>query len=200
MALTALGLDDGSPEIPGGILGPVERVLVVGAGIAGLTVAHALRRAGTDCVVLEARRRIGGRLHTADVAGSPVDLGGSWIHHPIGNPLTDFARAVGIATRSGNPLATLSAFDRPTGLKQSPADVAASLTAEAEGFERALPDLRARLGPAASATEGIEAYSRFLVIWSVLAVLRLRTSKITTGSGTVVPSLSGWVQVTRPSG
>jgi Flavin containing amine oxidoreductase len=37
--------DDGSPEIPGGIVGQVERVLVIGAGIAGLAVANALAHA-----------------------------------------------------------------------------------------------------------------------------------------------------------
>ncbi|MBI3217100.1 MAG: FAD-dependent oxidoreductase [Mycobacterium sp.] len=67
---------------------PVSRVIVVGAGIAGLAAARCLQRAGIPYVVLEARDRIGGRLHTIDLAGVPVDLGGSWIHHPIGNPLT----------------------------------------------------------------------------------------------------------------
>ena len=65
--------DDGSPEIPGGIVGQVERVLVIGAGIAGLTVANALAHAAVDCVMLEARNRIGGRLYTGDLGGSPVD-------------------------------------------------------------------------------------------------------------------------------
>jgi polyamine oxidase len=69
--------DDGSPEIPSGLIGDVHRVVVVGAGIAGLTIANALAHAGMDCVVLEARGRVGGRLYTADLAGSRVDLGGS---------------------------------------------------------------------------------------------------------------------------
>ncbi|HEY7883259.1 MAG TPA: FAD-dependent oxidoreductase, partial [Streptosporangiaceae bacterium] len=56
--------DDGRPDVPGGVTGPVERVVVVGAGIAGLTVANALAQAGVPCVVVEARDRIGGRLHT----------------------------------------------------------------------------------------------------------------------------------------
>jgi cation diffusion facilitator CzcD-associated flavoprotein CzcO len=38
---------------------PVGRVVVIGAGIAGLTVAHRLTEAGVECVVLEARDRIG---------------------------------------------------------------------------------------------------------------------------------------------
>ncbi len=117
-----------------GSSGPVERVLVVGAGIAGLAVANALAHASVDCVVLEARRRVGGRLHTVDLAGSWVDLGGSWMHHPIGNPVRDFARAVGIECRAGDPLPRLSGFDCSTGLWLSHADVEASLTVELEGF------------------------------------------------------------------
>ena len=70
VALTAESFDDGRADVPGGITRPVERVVVAGAGIAGLTVANVLTHAGTECVVLEARDRIGGRLHTADLAGS----------------------------------------------------------------------------------------------------------------------------------
>ena len=54
--------DDRGTDVPGGVTRPVERVLVVGAGMAGLTVANALSHAGVDCVVLEARDRTGGRL------------------------------------------------------------------------------------------------------------------------------------------
>ncbi len=150
--------DDGSPEIPGGIVGRVERVLVIGAGIAGLTVANALAHAAVDCVVLEARRRIGGRLYTADLGGSGVDLGGSWIHHPEGNPLRRFARQVGIECRAGNPLPSLAAFDCATGRWLSPADIEESLIGVQDGYNESLAGLRTRLGPAASAAGGIEAY------------------------------------------
>ena len=106
--------DDGSPDIPDGITGPVGRVLVVGAGIAGLTVANALHHAGVDCTVFEARPRLGGRLHTLDLAGSPVDLGGSWLHHPSGNRLRRFAEAAGIECGPGDPLPTISTYDVAT--------------------------------------------------------------------------------------
>src|SRR5690349_2096541 len=43
---------------------PAQRVVVVGAGLAGLTAAVDLRDAGWDVVVLEARSRVGGRVHT----------------------------------------------------------------------------------------------------------------------------------------
>ena len=94
------------------IVGPVDRVVVVGAGIAGLAAASRLRRAGIACVVLEARDRIGGRLHTVDLAGVPVDLGGSWIHHPTGNPVSALCDELGIVRDPGDPIPTLSAYDR----------------------------------------------------------------------------------------
>ena len=71
-------------------------MIVVGAGWAGLTVANALRNAGVEHVVLEGRSRIGGRAHTVDVAGVPMDLGCSWIHEPMGNPMTRFAEQAGV--------------------------------------------------------------------------------------------------------
>src|SRR6058998_2342429 len=91
--LTAESFDDGQAGVPAGVAGPVERVVVIGAGIAGLTVANALTRGGVECVVVEARDRIGGRLHTVNLAGSMVDLGGSWIHTPVGNPIEAAASA-----------------------------------------------------------------------------------------------------------
>lgn len=88
--------DDGSAEIPAPMPGEVERVVVVGAGIAGLTAANALTHAGVDCVVVEARDRIGGRLHTAEVDGHVADLGGAWIHHPDDNVLADWVELAGV--------------------------------------------------------------------------------------------------------
>ncbi|KXZ47550.1 hypothetical protein GPECTOR_34g709 [Gonium pectorale] len=61
-------------------------VLVIGAGISGLSCAAVLRDAGLRVTVLESRRRIGGRLHTVTLSdGTPqpgwaVDLGGAWVH------------------------------------------------------------------------------------------------------------------------
>jgi phytoene dehydrogenase-like protein len=117
--MTARDFDDGNASVPGGVTGLAERVLVVGAGIAGLTAANALRQAGVECVVLEARERIGGRLHTAGLGGSPVDLGGSWIHTPVGNPLRAFAEEAGVPCRSANPLPDLAAYDCAEGRRLS---------------------------------------------------------------------------------
>ena len=44
--------------------GPRQRVIVVGAGMAGLVAAHELARAGHDPLILEAQHRVGGRILT----------------------------------------------------------------------------------------------------------------------------------------
>lgn len=57
-------------------------VVVVGAGVSGLTAARQLHRRGIDVVVLEAADRLGGRTMSETTAlGSTVDLGGQWIGH-----------------------------------------------------------------------------------------------------------------------
>ena len=150
--------DGGSTEVPGGVTGPVDRVLIVGAGIAGLTAASALTHAGVDCVAFEARDRLGGRLHTIDLAGWPVDMGGSWIHMPGGNPLTTFAHQVGIARRSGDPLPELVAYDCVDGRRLSADEWSASIELQYEAFPEAQSQLLERLGPEASMADAIETF------------------------------------------
>jgi monoamine oxidase len=59
-------------------------VVVIGAGVAGLAAAGRLAAAGVDVVVLEARDRIGGRVHTVHdpTAPIPVDLGAEFLPGP----------------------------------------------------------------------------------------------------------------------
>ena len=71
--------------------GGAERVLVVGAGIAGLAAARRLADEGFDVTVLEARGRVGGRIRTDRSLGAAFDLGASWIHGIEGNPITALA-------------------------------------------------------------------------------------------------------------
>jgi monoamine oxidase len=42
--------------------------------------------------IIEARKRVGGRVYTEMFGETPIDLGASWIHQPINNPLTAIAQ------------------------------------------------------------------------------------------------------------
>jgi monoamine oxidase len=55
-------------------------VVVVGAGMAGLTAARSLAEAGLKVLVVEAQDRIGGRIWTRHVGDAAIELGAEFIH------------------------------------------------------------------------------------------------------------------------
>lgn len=71
---------------------PIQRVLLVGAGVAGLSAAWPLVERGYEVVILEGRKRTGGRCHTED----GLNEGAHWIHTTDGNPITAAARALSV--------------------------------------------------------------------------------------------------------
>jgi monoamine oxidase len=73
------------------------KVVVIGAGLAGLSAAVELRGAGADVVVLEARDRVGGRVRGGVIAGHPVELGGTWLGEGHAR-MYELVRRLGLAT------------------------------------------------------------------------------------------------------
>ncbi|OBH02854.1 NAD(P)/FAD-dependent oxidoreductase [Mycobacterium sp. E1747] len=67
-------------------------ILVIGAGMAGLSAARVLADAGWPARVIEARDRIGGRVLTDRDWGAPIEMGASWIHGTADNPLLELAQ------------------------------------------------------------------------------------------------------------
>jgi monoamine oxidase len=80
---------------------PISReadVVVVGAGLAGLTAARRLTAQGASVVVVEARERVGGRVLNEDIGGgNVVEVGAQWIG-PTQDRLAALAGELGIAT------------------------------------------------------------------------------------------------------
>jgi monoamine oxidase len=77
--------------------GPSPEVIVVGAGLSGLSAARRLERAGFDVRVLEARDRVGGRSLTQTLQGVAVDLGGQWVG-PSQDRVLTLASELGVRT------------------------------------------------------------------------------------------------------
>jgi monoamine oxidase len=122
-------------------------VLVIGAGLAGLGAATALREHGLTAIILEAADRIGGRAWTAypeALGGVWFDMGAIWLHTAEHNPLVPIARAAGETLLRSDELRRKRTF---VGTREAtPAEYAdydeawARYEATADDLLRSLPD------------------------------------------------------------
>ena len=71
-------------------------VVIIGGGAAGIAAGRMLHDAGIDCLIVEARPRLGGRTWTMFMpGGEPVDLGAGWLHSADRNPWVKVAEQQG---------------------------------------------------------------------------------------------------------
>ena len=78
---------------------PLYDVLIIGAGLSGLSAAHYLHsHSVTNLLVLEARDRVGGRTRTQTVDGFPLDTGGAYVG-PTQNRVLRLLHSLGIPTK-----------------------------------------------------------------------------------------------------
>ncbi len=113
-AATATAVLGGCITAPRPDVATKKRVVVVGAGLAGLTAALALRSTGWTVVVLEARDRVGGRVHTLYspfTDGLHVEAGGESIddNHDQIQTLARYYR-LALAHRPADKLETAAVY------------------------------------------------------------------------------------------
>lgn len=117
--------------------------IVVGAGVAGLAAAQLLRQAGLEVLVVEARDRIGGRIHTLRPEGwpFPIEAGAEFVH---GRPEALLPLARGAKQMRGSHYQ--AGLERGDGLWSSVMEKMGSLPFRPErSAQKALESLRFRL-------------------------------------------------------
>ncbi len=197
--LAATGACTGSTRPKEGPEPDGRRVVVVGAGVAGLAAAKELVARGSSVTVLEARDRVGGRVWTDRSLGAAVDLGATWIHGATANPIEALAKTLGLATRTTD-YTSVSLFDAP-GTRLSDSELAAidseleALLGEVESYGGSQGSdvtveaaLQAVLGG-----EALTAAERRALDWAVAARVELPP-------GVDAAKLSVWNLLAEPEG
>lgn len=124
----------------------MKRVVVIGAGFAGLAAAHALRAGGAEVTVLEARDRVGGRVWSVPFGeGAVVERGAEFI-------LPGYEEMGALAARFGIPLVLKGT---PYGRRVPVGEEAVSQTELEDAFDRIARGATADAGSAADVIAGL---------------------------------------------
>ncbi len=121
-------------------------VVVIGGGASGIAAARRLHDSGVDCLLLEARPRLGGRAWTVD-GGGPFDLGCGWLHSADRNPWREIAEAQGCSIDRTPP-----PWTRPSAPIGFPLSEQAAFRHSLRAFHQRLASLAERESDRAAAT------------------------------------------------
>ena len=141
-AMTHGAWDDGIRAACLAVQSGARRVIVIGAGCAGLAAARHLRANGVDCVVIEARERIGGRTHSLQLGAVSIDVGAAWLQQFADNALAREAQCLGV------PMVETD-FSQP---------LAAAHDGAVDGIDEAWQALRQGIDRRLPLTEGVSRY------------------------------------------
>ncbi len=141
-AMTHGAWDDGIRAACLAVQSGARRVIVIGAGCAGLAAARHLRANGVDCVVIEARERIGGRTHSLQLGDVSIDVGAAWLQQFAANTLAREAQCLGV------PMVETD-FSQP---------LAAARDGAVDGIDEAWQALRQGIDRRLPLTEGVSRY------------------------------------------
>ncbi|WP_229071097.1 FAD-dependent oxidoreductase [Actinoplanes sp. DH11] len=153
-----------------------RRVLVAGAGMAGLAAARELAARGVRAQVWEARDRIGGRTAGIDLDGFTFDLGANWLQQYDDNVLARIAEELGLTvvdTDFTDPLVLGSGRDGVP-----------------DGLERALRTRLAQAPPQASVADVLAAWLADPAPFTAGAIRRFVDAEIVMDSGAPLTWLS----------
>ena len=110
---------------------PDQKVIIVGAGLAGLACAHRLQNAGIPFLILEADHRIGGRLKTDRLDGFILNYGFQVLQtaYPEANRVLDYSRLALKPFAPGAIIRIDGRFHRIADPRRHPRDLLSTLTA-----------------------------------------------------------------------
>ena len=112
-------------------------VAIVGAGAAGIgTLRRLVEAEGVSVLALEARDRVGGRVHTIVPTGFALDRGAEWLHSADRNPLSPIAQSLGFSVHK-RPPEWINRLARSGETPQEAADWLATRVAQGEARRRA---------------------------------------------------------------
>lgn len=86
-------------------------VIVIGAGISGIAAALRLQKHRYNVIILEARDRIGGRIHTDTSLGASLDMGASWISGIKENPIYNLSKKYKLELKRADEGESYSVYD-----------------------------------------------------------------------------------------